>query len=216
MNNNEEMFFSNPFCKIQGDERVNKAIINAKKFQFTFLNLNEVETILNAIIKNLEHYKSEQVLSSLTKDAIITYAKCFIDGYGYRLSHSLFDDKLRPDAFANEITERDFHNLVMNYRHKHIAHSDTLLTEIDIGACWLENGILAVCPVIVSRISTEDIDFYSNFRKLVMTAKQKLDSQMQYISNELTTLIQNGNGQVTNEVLKLKPVRDVKSMWGLE
>lgn len=211
------MSVSSPLYKIKGDNNVKSLIIRLGKMQLTITNLEQAERVLNTITHNYQQFAKQQILSSFTIDAIMSYARCFIDGYGFKLSHSIFNNNLRPQAASNEITERDFHNLIINYRHKHLGHSDILLTVVGVGACKLDNEVIAVSPVVCSRVPHEDIEFYKDHLKLVIKAKQHLQPQLLRGLNELKTLIENGDAEITTEVLEFTPIpNDAKKMWGLE
>jgi hypothetical protein len=211
------MSVSRPLYKIEGNKKVKSIIRRIEQLQLSIINLEQVQKVLSTVINNYQPFTEQQILPSFTIDAIITYAKCFVDGNGFKISHTLFNNGLRPEAASNEISERDFHNLIMNYRHKHLAHSDTLLTVIGVGGCKFDDGRIAVGPVVGLRVPIEDIIFYKNFTLLVIKAKQHLLPQLQHGLNELTALIQQGEAKITNEILEFKPISDdAKKTWGLK
>ncbi len=158
----------------------------------------------------------------MTVCAIVSYSRCFNSSFSYTLSPDFFDNttlssRATESAEEKEITERMFHNLVMNYRNKHIAHSDDFLKSGTVGACRFGNAF-AIAPLIASRIPQEDVSFYNSLGRLTSKALGNVEARLKSAQEKLLSLLQSGQAKISNRESKLVPIPlevGALEMWGL-
>lgn len=208
------------FYKIDGDEQIQTIKRKIVALVATTTDLEQALSFVNFIIKNYNDLKMEKnhiLLAALTSNAIVAYARCFISGFSHTLDHSLFNDTLTENSTSDQISERDFHRLIMNYRKKHIAHTDDFMKAYDVGGSYI-NENLALLPTYATRITIEEPDFYQTLQKLAMKALEQSKKKKQLKIDKLITLINEGKGKLTTEEMKLTPIAsDItpQEMWGL-
>lgn len=212
------------FFEIDGDRQVEEIKKQILRLLITKQDLEATTNTLVEIIRLLRQPTpvSAVVIQSMTVCAIVSYSRCFNSSFSYTLSPDFFDNTnltngVTESANEKEITERMFHNLVMNYRNKHIAHSDDFLKSGTVGACRLGNDY-GIAPFIASRVPHEDISFYNSLGRLTSKALGQVEARLKSAQEKLLSLLQNGQAKISNRESKLVPLPlevDTLEMWGL-
>jgi hypothetical protein len=213
------------FFEIDGDRQVEKIKKQILRLFITKQDLEATTHTLAEIIKLLRQptQVSPVVIQSMTVCAIISYSRCFNSSFSYTLSPNFFDNttltnRATESADEKEITERMFHNLVMNYRNKHIAHSDDFLKSGTVGARRLGNDF-AIATLIASRVPQEDISFYNSLSRLTSKALGHVEARLKSAQEKLLSRLQSGQAKISNRESKLVPIPlevDALEMWGLK
>jgi hypothetical protein len=163
-------------CKISGSQKVEKI---KERIWRIHLNVGSLERTLKSLkrvwdeFQKPENQRDEMLLESLTFYAVVEYTKCFNSELSDKLDPSIFSDHLPNSAGPAELSEREFHSLVMNYRNMHLVHSDQLLKVADTGGMKLPNNDFGVGPVTAIRSYREDLAFYSAMNSLATKALEE-------------------------------------------
>lgn len=207
------------FYKITGNSSIESIKKQLLRSQCTHADLNEalsVVLLLKTILQN--QTENSQIIPSLTVHAIVSYSRCFNSSYSFPLDPNIFDDKIEGDPGRDgAISERRFHYLIMNYRNKHIAHSDDFLKAGDVGGAFI-NSEFGIAPLLARRVPHEDLNFYNCLERLCRKALLKLEDRIHKTSNKLIECLKSGDAQLTTEELQVVPIPlniNAKEMWGL-
>lgn len=214
------------FYEIKGNAHVEKIKKQILRLMVTKGDLEITDRILGEILSLIgqEPKVSETIMQSLTAYAIVSYTRCFNSSYSFPLSPNFYDDStISQDTNTTrsdekEISEKMFHFLLMNYRNKHIAHSDDFLKSGVVGGCKVGNDF-GVAPLIASRVPIEDIVFYNSMGRLNHKALVYIEEKLKLTQNILLELLKAGTAMITNEEAKLIPIPlevDALKMWGLK
>ncbi len=210
------------FKKISGSKRVDGLKLNLIKKNVTKHDLEIVIKTTAYIINNLNSKIESLIIESMTCLSIVAYARCFgSSGLGYAISKSIYDhdlEKIEHDQIIGQanVTEREFHDSIMNYRNKHIAHSDDFLKSFDVGGCYDGDNNIGLGPVCAFRTLTENREFYRNLQKLANKALNHIQIKMNIDTQEIIKSIQNKECVITNDNIQLMPVKsDALKMWGI-
>lgn len=210
-----------PICKISGSETVEHIKKRMWRIQLNLATLEKVQKTIARI--NLELSKPEgqrdyEIIEAFTCYAVIEYTKCFNSDISDKLNDSIFSDFLPPEASPNDLSEREFHNLIMNYRNQHLAHSGKLLKVADAGGIKLPNGNFVVSAVVATRSYQEESAFYNGLNALTSKAHLESNRRLSDASKKLIEKINEGEASITNEPIQLVPISDQitpREMWDL-
>ncbi|MCM2282918.1 MAG: hypothetical protein NDI61_13845 [Bdellovibrionaceae bacterium] len=212
---------SQSLCKISGNQKVEKL---KERIWRIHLNVGSLERTLRTLkrvwdeFQKTENRRDEMLLESLTFYAVVEYTKCFNSELSDKLDPSIFSDHLPSTAGSTDLSEREFHSLVMNYRNMHLVHSDKLLKVADTGGMKLPNSEFAVGPVTATRSYREDLAFYGAMNSLAKKALEETSRRLSTAQQRLMEAIKAGEAIITDETIKLMPVSDTltpREMWGL-
>jgi hypothetical protein len=153
--------------------------------------------------------------------AITYYCSCFNENEDLIiLDESIFSDKENNhDIYSNQLSEREYHKLIMNYRNRIIAHNVNFAGGLmDVGVFF--DGSYKVIPLNTKRVPLESINFYNAFENLVNKSLISLESKQEKVCNKLEKYISENKIIITNEEIQLMPIpRDDilpnKKFWGL-
>lgn len=218
MNQNEIRFF-----KISGNDQVEKIKKQILRLMITKSDLETTDQVLHSIVNLIDTNTPDisRAIQSMTVHAIISYTRCFNSAYSFPLNHDIYNDtfeqKTPPRVGEQEVSERMFHSLIMNYRNKHIAHSDDFLKSGEVGGAQTEHGF-GIAPFIASRVPHEGRDFYCSLGRLTQKASAKIQERLNEAQQKLLTMLQNGTARITDEPANVTPIPlevNVLNMWGL-
>lgn len=152
--------------------------------------------------------------------AVIGYTRCFNSKFSRPLDHSIFDNTLPggQSPSPQDMTERMFHNLIMNYRDKHIAHSDDFLKAGTVGGCR-QGDSYGVAPVLAGRVPHEDRAFYEGLHRLVIKAHRVASERLNDLNTRLLQHLQEGTARLTDQPSQVTPIPlevDPLTMWGAQ
>jgi hypothetical protein len=202
----------NPMCKITGDQ---------KRIQLNVGSLEEALGVVQRIYREFQKPEAERdtmLLDAMTCYAVVLYTKCFNSDLSDKLDPQIFSDDLPDSATPADLSEREFHSMVMNYRNLHLVHSDKLLKIADTGGVTLPGGQFGVGPVVASRVFREEQGFYGGLNSLVTKALTETKRRMENAQGKLSSAVSSGVARITDDPIQLMPVSDIltpREMWGL-
>lgn len=211
----------NSLCKIKGDQKIEKI---KERIWRIHLNVGSLERTLHTLKRIWDEFQKPadqqdgMILEALTFHAVVEYTKCFNSELSDKLDPVIFSDQLPQNPDPAQLSEREFHNLIMNYRNMHLVHSDRLLKVADTGGIKLVNSDFAVGPLTATRSYREDIHFYGALNALVTKALGETSKRIQVAQQKLIDAIKSGEAIITDEPIQLIPVSDQatpREMWGL-
>lgn len=208
-------------CKIKGDIKIEKMKERIWRIHLTVGCLERTLQTLKRVwdeFQKPEQQRDVMLLEALTFYAVVEYTKCFNSELSDKLDPSIFSDHLSDPAGPDEISEREFHGLVMNYRNMHLVHSDKLLKVADTGGIKLPNNDFSVGPVTATRSYREDLAFYGSLNALVTKALEEAIRRISATQQRLMESIKVGEAVITEDEIKLVPISSnstPREMWGL-
>lgn len=211
----------NSLCKIKGDQKIEKI---KERIWRIHLNVGSLERTLHTLKRIWDEFQKPadqqdgMMLEALTFYAVVEYTKCFNSELSDKLDPVIFSDQLPQNPDPAQLSEREFHNLIMNYRNMHLVHSDRLLKVADTGGIKLVNSDFAVGPLTATRSYREDIHFYGALNALVTKALGETSKRIQVAQQKLIDAIKSGEAIITDEPIQLIPISDQatpREMWGL-
>jgi hypothetical protein len=217
------VFMSNgsPLCKIKGDAKIEKI---KERIWRIHLNVGSLERTLKTLTRVWDEFqkpecqRDKMLLESLTFYAVVEYTKCFNSELSDKLDPNIFSDSLPDDANPSDLSEREFHRLVMNYRNMHLVHCDQLLKIADTGGMKLPNNNFGVGPVTAIRNYREDLAFYAALSALTKKSLEETFHRLNIAQQRLVDAIKSGDAIITDEAIKLIPISNtitLREMWGL-
>lgn len=218
MNNGQTAFY-----EIAGDDQVEKIKKQILRLMVTQQDLGMTDSVLKEILNLLNQGTqiNQVIIQSMTVCAIISYTRCFNSSYSFPLSPDIYDSSISDLAHENtnetQISEKQFHFLIMNYRNKHIAHSDDFLKSGIVGG-GIIGGEYAVAPLIASRVPFEDKNFYNSMGRLNSKALAQVGNKLQQAQEKLIEFLKSGKATITTNQATLTPLPlkvDALKMWGL-
>jgi hypothetical protein len=214
---NNEQFL----CKIIGDDQIDKLKKRLWRIQ---LNVGSLENALHTLQRIYNEFQKPQdqpdgmLLEAFTCYSVVLYTKCFNSDLSDKLDSSIFDDTLSESAAPDQLSEREFHNMVMNYRNMHLVHCDALLKVADTGGFKFSDENFAVAPIVASRIFQENASFYQGLNSLAVKALNTTKNRLEAAQNKLIEAIKSGQGTISNEHIQMIPISDKitpRELWGL-
>jgi hypothetical protein len=208
-------------CKISGNHKVDKIKERIWRIHLNVGSLGRTLNVLKRVwdeFQKEENQRDEMLLESLTFYAVVEYTKCFNSELSDKLDPSIFSDDLPEGAGPADLSEREFHGLVMNYRNMHLVHSDKLLKVAETGGVKLPNNDFGVGPVTATRSYREDLAFYGALNSLATKALEETVRRIGSTQQKLMEMIKAGEATITDETIKLMPVSDAltpREMWEL-
>ncbi len=211
----------NSLCKIKGDQKIEKI---KERIWRIHLNVGSLERTLHTLKRIWDEFQKPadqqdgMILEALTFYAVVEYTKCFNSELSDKLDPVIFSDQLPQNPDPAQLSEREFHNLIMNYRNMHLVHSDRLLKVADTGGIKLVNSDFAVGPLTATRSYREDTHFYGALNALVTKALGETSKRIQVAQQKLIDAIKSGEAIITDEPIQLIPISDQatpREMWGL-
>lgn len=208
-------------CKISGTQAVEKLKERIWRIQLNVGSLERTQDGLKRVrdeFQKMENQRDEMLLESLTFYAVVEYTKCFNSELSDKLDPNIFSDNLPDNAGPAELSEREFHKLIMNYRNMHLVHSDKLLKVADTGGMKFQNNEFGVGPVTATRCYREDLAFYGALNSLAEKALKETVRRLNVAQLRLIEAIKSGEATITDEAITLMPVSDTltpREMWGL-
>ncbi len=210
-----------PFCKITGDQKIEKIKEKIWRIQLSVSSLEQTLRTLQRVWDEFQKPEADRdlmLLEALTFYAVVEYTKCFNSDLSEKLDPNIFNDQLPERSEPSTLSQREFHGLIMNYRNMHLVHSDRLLKVAETGGVILSNGEFGVGPVVVFRSYREDLAFYSSLNSLAATALQEAVRRRESAQQRLIDWISAGDAKITDEEIHLMPISDQispREMWGL-
>ncbi|MBS1960411.1 MAG: hypothetical protein JST80_13120 [Bdellovibrionales bacterium] len=211
------------FYEITGDDQVEKIKKQILRLMVTQQDLGMTESVLKETLNLLNQGDqiNQVIIQSMTVCAIISYTRCFNSSYSYPLSPDIYDSSISGPATANadetQVSEKQFHFLIMNYRNKHIAHSDDFLKSGIVGGAMIGDEY-AVAPLIASRVPSENKNFYNSMGRLNSKALAHVGNKLKQTQDKLLELLKSGKATITAKEATLTPIPlevDALKMWGL-
>lgn len=212
----EERRVDSSMNKIIGSVRVEKIKEQILRASITLQDLSYSVRTINYLCRHLNN-ADDIVIESLTANAVVAYTRCFNSEFSYSLSADIFENSLPAETSAGQISERQFHYLIMNYRNKHIAHSDNFLKAMTVGGALI-NGQYAVGPITAVRVLKEEMDFYHSLSRLAAKAQEVVSDRLSNLQNKLTELLQTGEATLSSESASITPIPlgvSPQELWGL-
>ncbi len=209
------------FCIIAGDEKVLKLIERIWRIQLNIESLKRVFVALKRVwdeFQKQEDQRDSLFLEALTFYSVVEYTKCFNSDFSDKLDSNVFSDALPDNASPSDLSEREFHNLVMNYRNMHLAHAGRLLKVSETGGIKLANGDFGIGAIVATRSYREEFYFYSGLNALAVKALSEAQRRALAAQQKLMDLIRNGEAKITDEILNIIPIPESltpREMWGL-
>ena len=198
-------------CKINGHQAVEKIKERMWRIQLNVDSLQRVQNVLRRVWdehQKQENQRDEMLLESLTFYAVVEYTKCFNSKLSEKLDPNCLSDQLPENAQSVDLSEREFHSLIMNYRDMHLVHSDNLLKIADTGAFEISQNEYGSMSVIATRCYREDLAFYGALNALTSKAMEAATKRLESCRQKLNELILTGKATVTHEPIQLMPVSD--------
>ena len=211
------------FYEISGDEQVEKIKKQILRLMVTQQDLGMTDSVLKEILALLSKGTTinQIIIQSMTVCAVISYTRCFNSSYSFPLSPDIYDNSISGPAPVNtnetQITEKQFHFLIMNYRNKHIAHSDDFLKSGAVGG-GIIGGEYVVAPLIASRVPFEDSNFYNSMGRLNSKALVQVGNKLKQAQDKILEFLKSGRATITTKEATLTPIPlevDTLKMWGL-
>lgn len=208
-------------CRIKGDAKIEKMKERIWRIHLNVGSLDRTLQTLKRVVDELqkaEYLRDGMLLEALTFYAVVEYTKCFNSELSDKLDPSIFSDHLPDSAGPADLSEREFHSLVMNYRNMHLVHSDKLLKVADTGGIKLSNNDFGVGPVTATRSYHEGLAFYGALNALATKALEETNRRIAATKQRLMESIKSGEAIITDEEIKLVPISassTPREMWGL-
>lgn len=203
--------------KIIGPAQVEQIKLQILRAHITNQDLAYCLRTIEYLIQTLRRPTDNVVIESLTANAVISYTRCFNSEFSFSLSADIYENVLPSGSSSDQVTERQFHNLIMNYRNKHIAHSDDFLKAMIVGGVNL-NGEYGVGPITAIRVLHEDENFYTSIGRLAQKAIQVVATRSNGLQQKLIELLQAGTATLTTEDATITPIPlgiSPQELWGL-
>lgn len=210
-----------PLCVISGDQKIEKLKEKIWRIQLSVGSLQQTLEILKRIwdeFQKPDDQRDVMFLESLTFYAVVEYTKCFNSELAEKLDPTIFNDNLPENPTPADLSAREFHGLIMNYRNMHLVHSDRLLKVAETGGMKLPDGDFGVGPVTATRSYREDLSFYGGLNSLATTALQEALRRREVAQQRLITAIKAGDAIITDQAVQLVPISGQmtpREMWGL-
>lgn len=193
-----------------------------KRKHFMLQDLNKTK---GNIIKILSLFPptSEEVnphndfIELLTIEAVMLYSRCFKSSFAGRMDGQIFNHILQGGV-ENEVTEREFHKMIISIRDKAIAHTDDFLLVSEVGVVT-NNDEKSFSFLSAKRRTIEDQNFYQQFSMLTDKATTHLKNEIEDLSVILREFLNLNQIEETDIDLQLIPIPDnvsARRMWGLD
>lgn len=217
----DQMNNGQPLCKIAGDMKIEKM---KERIWRVHLNVGSLERVLQVLKRVWDEFQKPEtqqdamLLEALTFYAVVEYTKCFNSELSDKLDPNIFSDYLPDSASPADLSEREFHGLVMNYRNMHLVHSDKLLKIADTGGIKFPNGDFGTGPVTATRSYREDFAFYNALNSLTTKALDEANRRASVVQQRLNEAIKAGDATIIDEEIQLVPISSTQTpreMWGL-
>lgn len=208
-------------CKIKGDSKIEKMKERIWRIHLNIGSLGRALETLKRVwneFQKAEDQRDIMLLESLTFYAVVEYTKCFNSELSDKLDPNIFSDYLPDSAGPADLSEREFHGLVMNYRNMHLVHSDKLLKVADTGGIRFPNSDFGIGPIIATRSYREELEFYGALNSLVKKALEEATRRQNVAQQRLMDSIKVGEAVITDEEIQIVPISSnltPRELWGL-
>jgi len=168
---------------------------------------------------DLDNDETKFSISNSTATSIIYYASCFNTNNDLIiLDKSVFSDEAKNnDPNSDQLSEREYHQLIMNYRNRILAHNLNFAGGLmDVGVVQFKEAY-EVITLCTSRAPIESLNFYNAFENLINKSISALQNKNEKITKRIQMHIMDGNIVISDEEIALIPIPDIptKKFWGL-